>query len=241
MDGYDIAVKPSITSHTVLFVIACVSLLNTGCSTERDPAYDMGSTEKPASPEMKEFILASQRGFYYLSTASSMKSITDQPRGNQSLHSEVELQCPDRYRLRLSSAVDMERIIIGTKQYERRGSSPWTVTDVGPTAKEFGRCRVLEEERKRQPPDEARVELLAGAYADVQASKGPIREYHGVKCQEYTVTSKDRSAMTTCFAIEGEPYRVFYSRDRFSTIDYDRNQPITIEPPKIELARSKAR
>lgn len=201
----------------------------------------MGSSDAPLSPLNKEYFLAAQRGFYYGSVVSSVRIDTDQPRDGKNMHVFTEVQCPDHYHMLVTGAVDMERTIIGTTQYERRGRGPWKLSQVASGAPDLSRCRDLDEMKKRRPPDEAQIELYPGVYGDVQVTKGPIREYHGIKCQEYTVLMKDALPNTNCFAINGDPYTVAHARGNYSTVMYDFNKPIDIQPPVAASQSQKAR
>ena len=202
----------------------------------------MGSSDAPLTPLAKEYLLAAQRGFYYGSTVTSLRIETDQLRDGKNMHTLTEVQCPDRYRMLVTGALDMESIFVGTSQYERRGSEPWRVSDAPSGAPGLGRCTDIEEMKKRLPPDEAQIELYSGVYGggSVKVTKGSIREYHGIKCQQYTVVLKDTLPNTNCFAINGDPYTVAHSRGNYSTVMYDFNKPIDIRPPIGESQPRKA-
>lgn len=233
------------TTRLPLLFLCCLALTLTACNVERDRAYELGTADTPLSPLTKEYMLASQRGFYYLSIAQSWRTVNDRPRDGKMMHVETELQCPDRFHLRLTGAVDMERFIIGNTKYERRNGGTWEVSDAAKGPVEFGHCRALDEMRKRRPPDEAQVELYPGIDAAMIISKGPVREYKGVKCQEYTVSWDDektsklsshweiRRAITNCYAITGDPYKVSSKYGDSTNITYDLNKPIQVVAPVV--------
>ncbi len=212
----------------------CLVLLLASCGERRDLAYE-SMTADPAklSPEVREYMFASQRAWYQFSRATSFRSISNQPRGTQTIHIEAELMCPDRYHVRMTGAVDVERYLIGDKRYERRNSGPWTVSEAKPPIMETARCQSASNQPRRRPPDEADAVAMAPVYADMQVSKGPIREYHGIKCQEFTETGTTFKPFSRCFSLEPESYFIAENHRGYSTIYFDWNKPITITPPKL--------
>jgi len=228
------------------FLFLCAFALTlTSCNVERDRGYEMGTSDTPLSPLTREYMLASQRGFYYLSIAQSWRTVSERPRDGKIMHVETELQCPDQFHLRMTGTVDLERFIIGSTKYERRNGGAWDVSDVGKGPIEFGRCQTLEEVRKRRPPDEAQIELYPGIDAAMIVSKGPVREYQGVKCQEYTVSWDEEKArklvshwevgrtITNCYAVQGDPYMVASTYGGATSLTFDLNKPIHVVAPVV--------
>jgi hypothetical protein len=124
--------------------------------------------------------------------------------------------------------------VIGHHQYERRGTGPWKHSIVNSVDADLQHCVWLATAPKRPPPDEAEIELMSTRGFEPAVTKGPIREYKGQKCQEWTVKHGSQTPITFCFATEGLPFMVATSR---GTADfgftYDFNKPVNIVPPKM--------
>ncbi len=211
-------------------------LAASGCRDRRDMGYEFstGESAMSASPEMREYVLLSQRGYYFLAQAKSYRRVSDQPRGDKILHSEMELSCPDRFHLKVSGATDYERYVIGDQMYERRGAGTWTRTTLQPPVADLMACRANAYTTRRRPPDEADIEMMLPMYREMTAKKRGLRTYHGIECQEYVHQWQGGPEVTTCFATQGQPYPI-HSGGRYMTSDeFDFNKPIKIEPPKID-------
>ena len=247
---YDGGVTRSLRLRPFFAAAFCLSLALTGCNAERDRGYEMATSDTPLSPLTKEYMLAAQRGFYYLSLAHSWRTVSDRPRDGKIMHIETELQCPDQFHLRITGPVDMERTILGTRKFERRNGGAWEVSEVGSSPIELGRCQSLDEMRNRRPPDEAQIELYPGIDAAMKVVKGPVREYQGVKCQEYTVSWDDENArkltshwetrgtITNCYAVEGDPYLVSTKHAESTLVTYDLNKPVHVAAPAVASQKS---
>ncbi len=219
------------------FILVTLFAFLVACRDRRDLGYEssFGSAAVHVTPEIREYVLQSQRGYYYWSQVKSWRRISEQPRDGKVLHSETEMSCPDRFHLKVTGPTDYERYVIGDQMWERRNTTHWTRSTLAPPVADLARCKWAEEQTRRRAPDEADIENMLPHYNGVQVTKLGKKVFAGIECQEYSHRWTEGGGETlSCIATGDKPYPVHTESNGAFTTTFDFDKPIRIEPPKAD-------
>ena len=199
---------------------------------------------------MLEFLTQREQGFRARWTTTGWREETTRTEGNLTVHSLIEVACPDGYHMRVTRGTQVTDFYsVAGLEYRLQGGR-W-VTNPAP-AGHYNGCYDQAEVRhyRNDPPSQALVQSWVDDFVSrSQVEKGPVQSIRGERCQQWKLTDLPRPdepnpspGSTYCLSLaDGHTVQtnaMSGSAASITTTTFDWNKPIMIKAPTDPPARA---